>query len=135
MWLANRNNVILCCVLVLLSLPSLLYAMDCRQLLAQLPNHSRDDTPFSLQVKSYEENCRARENGSDPAVYNACISAGMSALGIGGNFIAAETLAKLYCEVGQPKLSKQWMRSIINNPDAPALDKDIAIKFVELVED
>lgn len=119
-------------MLALLSASYAINAQDCQTILAKLPSHANEQTTFVEQIKAFEGKCKARENGSDPAAFNSCMNAGMASLGISGNYIAMEILAKMQCHAGQLALSKQWMKAVLNSPYAPPADKEIAQKIIDL---
>lgn len=121
----NKNKVFLLLALTLLCSPGMLFGA-CQEILAKLPDHSNDNTPYRMQVAQFEQECRNRPNADDPKVVKQCMSAGLSSMVIYGNYIAAEMLAKMYCEEGFLDLSKQMMRSVAANPYTPPEDKAVA---------
>jgi hypothetical protein len=110
--------------------PTLIHAADCKDVLAKLPDHSGDQTPYAVQVNNFMDECKKRPNGNDPKVYNQCMLSGLTAMVTYGNYIASEKLAVAYCNAGNQELSKNMMRSIMMNANAPAEDKAVGAELI-----
>ncbi len=108
-------------------------AAECMPLVSKF-SFSAPNPDYVKQIENHKRDCRSRPDASDTAAYQECLRAGYTALGLMGNFVAAERLAVLFCEMGHPELSKVWMNPIINSPDAPDRDKAIAQEGLQVLE-
>ncbi len=115
---------LLCC------LPLTLQAESCKAILDKLPKHSPESSIFAKQVDDYIKSCHERPGMDDPDKLKNCIIVGMRALGVVGNYVAAEHMAMIECEQGNEEISKNWMGMVINNNNASDLERTIASEAI-----
>ena len=114
------------CMIVVLTIPSMVNAADCKSILAKLPKHDPQTNTQVQMVQNFEKQCQERSDASDPQAHKQCIAAGMRGMAVAGNFIAAERMARIECEAGNNTISLNWMAMVINNLNATEADRDAA---------
>ncbi|MGD9590919.1 MAG: hypothetical protein AB7V32_00190 [Candidatus Berkiella sp.] len=127
----QKNKLILMCLLMVLNVPLTVFAVDCKTILAKLPSHTGDSSDQAKMVENFEMQCKQRPESSDPSSLSQCITVGMRAMAVSGNFVAAEKMAKIECEAGNDEISKNWMGMVLNNQHASEADRAVAQEAID----
>ncbi len=123
--MTKRKTLLMALLSMMIAIPNVLLAADCKTILAKLPVHSPEANEQAKMVQDFENQCKQRSE-SDPKALTECLTVGMRAMAVAGNFVAAEKMAQMECAAGNDKISKTWMGMVVNNQNATQADKDVA---------
>ncbi len=124
MRVSKSHKVMICLLMGLCNVPSIVFAEDCKEILAKLPKHAADSSDQAQMVANFEKQCKERASANeDPNVFSQCMTAGMRSMAVSGNYVAAEKMARMECDAGHDEISKTFLGMIMNNQNASEADR------------
>lgn len=129
--MSYKHKLLVGSLFIVLNTPNVLLAVDCKTILAKLPSHNAQNSEQAKMVENFENQCKERPSVTDGASLKECVTVGMRAMAVSGNFVAAEKMAKIECDAGNDEISKTWMGMVVNNQNATQKDRDVAQEAID----